>query len=295
MLAKKTQKYFHREVDTHSVDSLPKWRAVFWLYSVALPVLFYLFEALKISAYWTAKAPNVDTNIQLVLMLGFYGIWICVPWLIWKVSILTLVHQRQGWRNLLMVLGFFGLVLSCIHLMLLAIIQRIMYFPPDNPNRGLIHLIHTFGETWFDNAAIWLVAYCITSAGILFAILPQDNDGTNTSKPKVSRYEVRQNGKTWSVAYTDIFWIKAAGNYTELHTVRGVLMVRKTLSRVAEEITSDNFLRSHRSALVNGHHVVAIKPQKLTSGFIVQLANDEEAPLSRRKLSEFRRRLKHID
>lgn len=290
MLIKVLQKTFNNETLRKVESDRLHWNPVFWLYATIIPFILYVFQAVQISAYWTARAPNVSTKQQLLLMLFFYSLWVFIPWIAWKTSVRSMKHKALNWQFLLLKLSCLGIFLSAIHLLVLSSILKIMYFPPSNPNTGLIHAMHRFGEVWLGNIGLWWIAYSLIIASILFFIVAPKDDDT----PKMARYEIRQNGKTWSVAHSDIFWIKSAGNYAELHTIRGVLMIRKTLSHIAKEMASSDFLRSHRSALVNGHHVVAIKPQKETSGFLVQLSNGDEAPLSRRKLSEFRQLLKHI-
>lgn len=262
------------------------WRTVYWGYSAVLPFTLSSFEALKLSSYEASRAPNVSLLVQMVLTFTFYGLWVFAPRLIWLTVTRDLSREASNWRDLLTRLGGLGLALSAVHLLFLALVLLTMH---SAPGWGLPDVVRSFGEVWLGNAGIWLIAYVVAVALILYAFTAE-----RAPEPLPTRYEVRQNGKTLSISFADIYWIKAAGNYAELHTIRGVLMVRKTLSQIAKEVASSDFLKSHRGALVNGRHVVSIRPHENGSGFVVQLSNDQEAPLSRRKLSEFRRLLKSI-
>ena len=263
------------------------WRPVYWLYAAIIPAALYSFEAIKISLYHVSRAPNVNFLTQLSLMFAFYGLWVFAPRLCWSLAEHANSSEQIGLEKTLLRLSALGLLLSCVHLFLLTILLLIM-----NARAAWawepIHILHAFGETWLSYAGLWLMGYAITTVVILYSIAG--------NQPRVTppvRYEVRENGKTFSIPVADIYWVKAAGNYAELHTARGVMMVRKTLSQVNKEIGGRDFIKAHRSALINGHHVLAIKRQE-EGGYVVQLSSGEEAPLSRRMLSEFKQILKSV-
>jgi len=115
---------------------------------------------------------------------------------------------------------------------------------------------------------------------------------TNTEQAKPTRFEVRHNGKIISVLLTDIYWVKAAGNYAELYTKTGTYTVRQTLKQVREQLPKAMFLPSHRSALVNSRHVQAIEPDPESGSYYISLTGDNQAPLSRRNLTPFKTLLK---
>ncbi len=263
-----------------------KWRPVYWLYAGFIPGVLYSFDAIKITLYHVARAPNVNLLTQLFLLFVFYGLWITVPRICWSLAKSLNLVKPVAWDSVLIRFSGLGLFLSVLHLFLLTILLLSMHarvawvWEP-------IHILHAFGETWLGYAGLWLFAYSLATAVILYAFV-----GKQHRDPTIKRYEVRENGKTLMIPIEDIYWVKAAGNYGELHTKDGITLVRKTLAEIEREITGNGFLRSHRSALINGQHVLAIKPQKNGSGFIIQLSNEEEAPLSRRRLSSFKAVLK---
>ena len=247
----------------------------------------FAFEALKISSYAATRAPNVEVTTQLALMLTFYGAGVFTPRLCWQTAALVMNGEKSDWKGVFLWVAGLGFLLSVVHLLFLAFILRIMYSPPG---WGLSHLLHSLGEVWLGNAGMWLMVYAVVASAILYVLSEKP---LCDSSP--TRYEIRENGKVLSIPITDIYWIKAAGNYVELHTERGITMARKTLSQIEKEIGASILFKSHRSALVNGRHVLAIKPLDRGGGFIVQLSNDEEAPLSRRRLSAFKEFLKTVD
>jgi two-component system, LytTR family, response regulator len=71
--------------------------------------------------------------------------------------------------------------------------------------------------------------------------------------PAVQRahFEVRVGQHLQIVSDDELAWIEAAGDYVQLHTLNGRgLLLRETLSRLAERLDPLRFLRVHRSAIV---------------------------------------------
>ncbi|MEO9469741.1 LytTR family DNA-binding domain-containing protein [Parasphingorhabdus sp.] len=262
------------------------WQPYYWAFAGVIPFIFYAFDAAMRASYPETQAPNVSLTAQLLIMFGFYAIWMAVPRLVWEITTRSILQDADDLEKLLARVAVAGGLLCAGHLLILTIILRYLY---SSPGWGVRELIYSYGEVCLGNAAIWLMAYAVAAAIIIFrifSILPKDE--------QQRRYEVRQNGKIWSFPFDEIFWIKAAGNYAELHTVRGVMLVRKSLTQIVAEVAGGSFIQSHRSALINGAHVVAIKRQSDGSGYLVELSNDEFAPLSRRNHSDFREALRSV-
>ncbi len=264
-----------------------QWLPGYWVLAGLIPFVFYAFDAAMRTSYPETQAPNVSLLVQLSVMFGFYGLWVFVPRLIWQSVAMSIRSYGRDIKKAVAQLLILGVILCAAHLLFLTLILRTIYSPPG---WGIRELIYSYGEVCLGNAAIWLMAYGVVAAVILYRLNAPDEP-----VPQQSRYEVRQNGKIWSIQFDDIFWIKAAGNYAELHTNRGTMLVRKTLTLVSNEVADGNFIRSHRSALINGKHVVAIKSQSDASGYIVELSSGDAAPLSRRYHAEFRQALLSVD
>lgn len=261
------------------------WSPRYWRLAAIIPIVLYSFDAAKISLYHIAQSPNVSVGVQLGFMALFYGLWIFIPRLIWA----TLGSRKQmhnRWRRQTISLFVLAATVSSLHLLLLTFLTLIM-FAHAAWQWEPIHVVHRFGEIWLSDIGIWLFAYLVI-VGAVIAL----QQATGPANPVLKRYEVRENGKTLSIPLSDIYWVKAAGNYVELHTARGVTMVRKTLGEVTEELKGGQFLKSHRSALINASHVAAIKPHEDGSAYIVQLTDNMEAPLSRRRLTDFKKLLR---
>ncbi len=72
------------------------------------------------------------------------------------------------------------------------------------------------------------------------------------------RLEVRDGNKRLWFAPDEIERVEAAGNYVELHSPRGPVLHRATLSAVEAELAEHGFARIHRSRLVRRNAVRAV-------------------------------------
>ena len=89
---------------------------------------------------------------------------------------------------------------------------------------------------------------------------------------------------------TEVDWVRAAGNYVELHARGDTYLVRNTLTRAAERLPSPPFLRTHRAVLVNADRIAHID-EVATGEHCVVLRDGTRLPLSRR----YRRRLPTLE
>jgi two-component system LytT family response regulator len=102
---------------------------------------------------------------------------------------------------------------------------------------------------------------------------------------------VRSGSTTFFVRLEDIQWLEASGNYVRLHTPARDprALVRETLAHLAEWLPP-NFLRVHRSAIVNLDAVAEVRTQPSGDGEIV-LKNGTRVGLSRRFQAAFQDRV----
>jgi two-component system LytT family response regulator len=67
----------------------------------------------------------------------------------------------------------------------------------------------------------------------------------------LKRLAVRSAGKTEFVDVEDIDWIEAAENYVEVHAGRMTRLLHVTMNALEKSLDPENFLRIHRSLIVN--------------------------------------------
>jgi two-component system, LytTR family, response regulator len=73
------------------------------------------------------------------------------------------------------------------------------------------------------------------------------------------RLSIPKNGRVLFVATKDIDWIEAEGNYVRLHVGNRDFEFRETLTALEEKLNPSEFLRIHRSTIVNIHRIKEIQ------------------------------------
>ena len=98
--------------------------------------------------------------------------------------------------------------------------------------------------------------------------------------PKKERFLIKEGDRYFFISVKDIITFKSADKYVEIHTIKGKYLVRDTLNHL-ETCLERNFVRIHRSTIINLHCVVDIHP--LSHGdCTINLTNSDAVILSRR-------------
>src|SRR5262249_14106349 len=88
------------------------------------------------------------------------------------------------------------------------------------------------------------------SADVSQRLLAWWEDVKAARKP-LERLVIKSGGKVCFVRTEEIDWIEAAGNYLRLHVGGETHLLRETMSRLEARLDGDQFLRIHRSTIVN--------------------------------------------
>lgn len=121
----------------------------------------------------------------------------------------------------------------------------------------------------------WLGRQDKDAAQRLFSLL-----GSRLQSDYAQRLTVASNGRILFVAVADIDWIEAEGNYARLHVSRKIYDVRETLQALMEKLDPREFVRIHRSTIVNLRRVREVQPW-FQGSHIVILQSGEELRMSR--------------
>jgi len=91
---------------------------------------------------------------------------------------------------------------------------------------------------------------------------------------------VKSKGRTHVVDVDEIDWFESAGNYVRLHTGGERFLLRQTMSGLEEKLDPGQFVRIHRTTIVNLRRVREVQP--VTRGDqVVVLHDDTQLLLSR--------------
>lgn len=101
--------------------------------------------------------------------------------------------------------------------------------------------------------------------------------GTNRA---LERFVVKSEGRILFFTTDEIDWIEAASNYVKLYSSGKGHLVRHTMHEMERKLDPRQFLRIHRSIIVNAKKIRGVQP--CNSGeFIVTLTSGKELPSSR--------------
>ena len=122
----------------------------------------------------------------------------------------------------------------------------------------------------------WLGRQDTGAAQRLFSLLER----TRSQFDYTQRLTVSVRGRIVFVSVSEIDWIEAEGNYARLHLARRVYDVRETLQSLMEKLDPRDFVRIHRSTIVNLHRIREIQPW-FQGSHIILLHTGEELRMSR--------------
>lgn len=75
-----------------------------------------------------------------------------------------------------------------------------------------------------------------------------------------SRVVVKDNGKIKIIPVSNIQYLESADDYVKIHTAEGVFLKNKTMGYFEQTLEPQNFVRIHRSYLVNVQLITRIEP-----------------------------------
>lgn len=95
----------------------------------------------------------------------------------------------------------------------------------------------------------------------------------NFSLTKEEYILIKSEGRTHKINQSDIRYLKAFDNYCYIITTEKQYIVPHTLKHTSEKLNDSNFIKTHRSYLVNAHRISEIHSDKVQ-------VDDELIPLS---------------
>ena len=125
----------------------------------------------------------------------------------------------------------------------------------------------------------------------LTAVLNGLRNSTEQAKPYLSRFLIRDGAKEILLPVEKIDWIEAAEYYCCLHTNGRRYMVRETVTDLSSKLDPNEFVRIHRSSIVNLSQIREIYREGPLDGSVV-LLNGQSVRMSkagRQKLNEIGR------
>lgn len=218
------------------------WEPYVWEYSSTLVMLFLVFAV----AYWVKKHPL------------FTRLWVTSA--LWHL------------------LG--SLVFSWLHVVLMVMIRKVTY--------NLLNSQYEFGnwatEWWYEYRKDVITYFTLLLLVELYYYLKTNfKTSTNLSAEiPQKKLKIKTPNGLFLLAPDEILTVESGGNYVYIHDTKDrVLLHRKTMSEIQNQLNSVDFLRVHRSYIVNLKMIKGLKNQGQDPCTLV-LKNDKQVPVSRK-------------
>jgi two-component system LytT family response regulator len=114
----------------------------------------------------------------------------------------------------------------------------------------------------------------------LLALMQDTESLAGSPKAYIERVPVPYAGKVQIVPVTTIDWAEAEDDYVRLHVGKASHLIRKTLSAFESELDPKQFIRIHRSHLINAARIKELRPRG-QGEYSVVLHDGTELKLSR--------------
>src|SRR5258706_16250526 len=139
------------------------------------------------------------------------------------------------------------------------------------------YLLKPFDQERFDKAlAKWMQQKNVNTEKSTQELLE-----TASQSPAQSQRVVVKNGsKIKIIPAHDIFFLEAADDYVKIHTQEGNFLKNKTMNHFEHVLDKHQFVRGHRSYIVNVQQITRIDPYE-KDGHIAVLRSGAKVPVSR--------------
>ncbi|MGB3006312.1 MAG: LytTR family transcriptional regulator DNA-binding domain-containing protein [Chitinophagaceae bacterium] len=139
------------------------------------------------------------------------------------------------------------------------------------------YLLKPFSQERFDKAiAKWQEQKSNTGVKSTRELL----ESASFSPSQSQRIVVKNGSKIKIIPVHDVFYLEAADDYVKIHTPEGYFLKNKTMNHFEQTLDGEQFVRSHRSYMVNVQQITRIDPYE-KDNHIAILRSGAKVPVSR--------------
>ena len=147
------------------------------------------------------------------------------------------------------------------------------------------YLLKPFSKTRFDKAMEkWRVQYVGKENT---EIQPGLLEKAAQSPHQKERIVVKSGSTVIIIPTTEIRYLEAADDFVKIHTAKGVWLKNRTMAHFEQTLDPNQFLRTHRSYIVNLSAITRLEPYE-KDGYVIILKTGEKVPVSKNGLSKLK-------
>ncbi len=246
---------------------------------------------------------KIIENLRDGLPSGWQAAWIdegssglavlvLIPLLVRFLSHLNLSFANLRWRAGWLVVGFF--VFSLLHIAMFSALRWLVLESYEFGSVGL-RLLYEMRKDLLTYVLVVVAIYAYQfildrlqgEARFLAEGADQSDEAVDrlVSSRQRTQFLVKMLNREYLVRVDEIDWVESAGNYVLMHCGGRSYPMRSTLAGLAEELDQQQFLRTHRTAIVNLERVESLTG---SGDMKVELTTGDVVPVSRTYLPQVR-------
>ena len=105
-------------------------------------------------------------------------------------------------------------------------------------------------------------------------------ESASLSPSQSQRIVVKNGSKIKIIPVHDVFYLEAADDYVKIHTPEGYFLKNKTMNHFEQVLDKEQFVRSHRSYIINVQQITRIDPYE-KDNHVAILRSGAKVPVSR--------------
>lgn len=146
------------------------------------------------------------------------------------------------------------------------------------------YLLKPFSQERFDKAiAKWMENKKDSNSSSVQDLL----DTAAQSPNQADRIVVKNGSKIKIIPVSTVYYLEAADEYVKIHTAEGYFLKKKTMNFFESSLPAAQFVRCHRSYIVNVNEVTRIDPYE-KDNYIAKLKAGPQVPVSRNGYTKLR-------
>lgn len=152
------------------------------------------------------------------------------------------------------------------------------------------YLLKPFTDERFDQAIHKVIDKVMAKSAVDFSALIKTHNQSSDKSPDIrhqdeQRMVIKIDGKLHFIPKSEVICFEAYDYYVKIHTHDRFYLVRETMKHLEDQLSPDQFMRTHKSYIVNKRYVHSLT--KLSAGnYALELERDHQAKISRSKLNE---------
>ncbi|WP_411030006.1 LytR/AlgR family response regulator transcription factor [Spongiimicrobium sp. 3-5] len=264
------------------LNDLPKYSGK-WSFKLVF-LLFLLFFSMSMAAliYW--KEDSFRNHVYFIEVL-FWQIMIWLPWYFFIPIVekgLKKVIAKNGFLRYASIVVFF-IVLIALHWAWFVFYSSFLspYIDAPQSRYGVFQYFFIF---WT------LIDFVLLMAISAYFTLYKTKSETATIAS--TTIQVKRGNKKILLKFDSVYWISAEGYYALLYSDQGQFLLRRSLKDLIETLPNPQFIRIHRSAIININHLNEVQ-QSSKNGINAIMKDGKSHPVSRTYIKDLREVLKN--